>query len=139
MELEMERMLRLITTVELQSGELREKLHAAEKELHTEQLMNRDANSLLKRIRTDIHITSGLIQQPSKLKEAVINLYHRYNQEKDFERGRVHDQEAETEFMRQREHLERTVAGLQKLAYREQVKKKVPPNVKLIQVKIKTT
>ncbi|XP_075215374.1 testes of unusual size [Lycorma delicatula] len=133
MELEMERMLHLITNLELQSTELREKLHGTEKELHHAKILNRDSNALLKRIRTDIHITSGLIQNPNKLKEAVVKLYHQYNQEKDFEKGRVHEQEAETEFMRQREYLENTVAGLKQLAYREQAKKKIPPNIKLIQ------
>nr|CAD7587153.1 unnamed protein product [Timema genevievae] len=94
--------------------ELKEKLYATDLELEAERQRNRENNSLLRRIRIDLHNCSGLIQEPNKLKESVRNLYHKYSHDQESASNRVQDVDAQTEFMRQREHLERTVASLKR-------------------------
>nr|CAD7265563.1 unnamed protein product [Timema shepardi] len=94
--------------------ELKEKLYATDLELEAERQRNRENNSLLRRIRIDLHNCSGLIQEPNKLKESVRNLYHKYSHDQESASSRVQDVDAQTEFMRQREHLERTVASLKR-------------------------
>lgn len=49
----------------------------------------------------------------------VQRLYHQYSEGKEFEHGRQEDRDAQTEFNRQRDHLERTVSSLKKLYYKE--------------------
>nr|CAD7457121.1 unnamed protein product [Timema tahoe] len=101
-------------SLELQLTELKEKLYATDLELEAERQRNRENNSLLRRIRIDLHNCSGLIQEPNKLKESVKNLYHKYSHDQESASNRVQDVDAQTEFMRQREHLERTVASLKR-------------------------
>lgn len=49
-------------------------------------------------------------------------MYHRYSEGKDFEHSRQEDRDAQYEFMRQRDHLERTVDSFKKLYYKETTK-----------------
>nr|CAD7403159.1 unnamed protein product [Timema cristinae] len=114
MEVELENLQKTNNSLELQLTELKEKLYATDLELEAERQRNRENNSLLRRIRIDLHNCSGLIQEPNKLKESVRNLYHKYSHDQESASSRVQDVDAQTEFMRQREHLERTVASLKR-------------------------
>jgi hypothetical protein len=46
------------------------------------------------------------------------HLYKKYSKDTSFNRSQGQDVEAQTEFMRQREHLERTVASLKQQVYK---------------------
>ncbi|PSN49348.1 hypothetical protein C0J52_04287 [Blattella germanica] len=119
MELELENLQKVNTSLDLQLAELREKLSATNNELIKEHQENRSKNALLRRIRFDLHNASGLIQEPKQLKDTVRQLYHKYSQDSDFVTSRGEDIDAQTEFMRQREHLERTVTSLKKQVFKE--------------------
>ncbi|XP_067002116.2 cilia- and flagella-associated protein 57 [Anabrus simplex] len=120
MELELENLQKTNTSLDLQLAELKEKLHATDMELQTTLSQNRGSRALFRRMQMDLHDAAGLIQEPNKLKQAVTALYHKYSQDDDdFLNTRVQDVDAQAEFMRQREHLERTVAALKRQAAKE--------------------
>lgn len=50
-------------------------------------------------------------------------IYHQYCGGKEFKHGRQQDLDAQSEFMRQRDYLERTVASLKNLYHKESTKK----------------
>lgn len=56
---------------------------------------------------------SGLVQEPQALK-AVTKLYHKYSTSDEFLRSRKADLDAQCEFIKQRDHLERTIASLKR-------------------------
>ena len=71
MELELENMQKVNTSLDLQLAELREKLNATNNELIVEHEQNRSKNAVMRQIRIDLHNASGLIQEPKKLKDMV--------------------------------------------------------------------
>lgn len=105
--------------LELQLHEVREKLHAARKEIEREMHRNKRCQQLLRKIRVDILDASGLVQEPNALRTAVTNLYHKYSADDEFLRGRKADEDAQCEFIRQRDHLEKTIASLKKQVSRD--------------------
>ncbi|XP_046473446.1 cilia- and flagella-associated protein 57 [Neodiprion pinetum] len=114
METELVNLHKTNVSLELQLYELREKLSSARHEILSEVKRNRTSQLLLRKIRIDLLDTAILIQDPHALKIAVKNLYHKYSDQDEFLRNRAADLEAQCEFMRQRDHLERTVKSLQK-------------------------
>jgi DNA repair exonuclease SbcCD ATPase subunit len=113
MEQELERFHKKNQSLELKNKELLQKLKATDKELKSERQRVQDTEAILKRFRTDIHHTAGLIQEPKQLKESVISLYKKHVGEDTPESAAV-DQDIQQEYSRQREHLERSVASLRK-------------------------
>lgn len=105
--------------LELQLHEVREKLHAARKEIEREMHRNKRCQQLLRKIRVDILDASGLVQEPNALRTAVTNLYHKYSADDEFLRGRKADEDAQCEFIKQRDHLEKTIASLKKQVSRD--------------------
>jgi hypothetical protein len=71
METELENLQRTNTSLELWLQELQRKLNATGKELKSEHKKNQEADALFRCIRFDLHIASGLLQEPKKLKETV--------------------------------------------------------------------
>ena len=70
----------------------------------------------------DLHNTVGLIQEPAKLKESVVSLYQTYFKidEESLSKGTGQfDGDAQDEYARQREHLERNVTALKKKLKKE--------------------
>lgn len=100
--------------LKLQLRETQEKLQGARQETNSETRRGRRCQKLVRRIRTDILDTAGLVQEPSALKTAVTSLYHKYSAAEEFLRSRKADMDAQCEFIRQRELLEKTIASLQK-------------------------
>lgn len=101
-------------SLEQQLHEVREKLHAARQELAREAHSNKRCQQFLRKIRVDILETAGLIQEPNALKTAVTDLYHKYSADDEFLRSREADVDAQCEFIKQRDYLERTIASLKK-------------------------
>lgn len=100
--------------VELQLHEEREKLRIARLEIDCEIHKNKRCQQLVRKIRVDILEAAGLIQEPNALKTAVTNLYHKYSADDEFLRSRKAEVDAQCEFIKQRDHLEKTIASLRK-------------------------
>ncbi|XP_031833358.1 testes of unusual size [Nomia melanderi] len=138
METELVNLHKTNVSLELQLHELREKLAAARRELQRETHTGKRCRRLLKRIRVDLLDASGLVQQPQALKNAVTKLYHKYSASDDFLRSRKADFDAQCEFAKQRDHLERTIASLRKQVFRDkpgigqQMDKTIEENIALI-------
>ncbi|CAH2006904.1 unnamed protein product [Acanthoscelides obtectus] len=109
---ELENLQKVILNLDLQLAELREKLSASNNEVKREIEKNRRMKKALQAIRIDIHHASGLIKNVPALQKAVRDMYHKYDADKDFEVTQAEDTEAKSEFLRQRDFLERTVATL---------------------------
>ncbi|XP_034177079.1 testes of unusual size [Osmia lignaria lignaria] len=119
METELVNLHKTNVSLELQLHELREKLGAARRELQYEAHRNKRCQQLLKKIRVDLLDVSGLVQEPQALKVAVTKLYHKYSSSDEFLRSRKADLDAQCEFIKQRDHLERTIASLKKQVFQD--------------------
>lgn len=80
MEEEIQDRQREITTLELQAVEFREKMNEQEKENQRDKAKIRDLQATLRRIRTGLHNTVEVIQDPLRLKQMVVVslFYHDY-------------------------------------------------------------
>ncbi|KAK1133163.1 hypothetical protein K0M31_014517 [Melipona bicolor] len=138
METELVNLHKTTISLELQLHELREKLRAARRELEYEIHRNKRCQQLLKRIRVDLLDASGLVQEPQALKAAVTKLYHKYSSSDEFLRSRKADLDAQCEFIKQRDHLERTIASLKRQVFQDKagngkdIDKTVEENIILI-------
>nr|XP_012150129.1 PREDICTED: cilia- and flagella-associated protein 57 [Megachile rotundata] len=119
METELVNLHKTNVSLELQLHELREKLGAARRELQYEMHRNKRCQQFVKKIRVDLLDVSGLVQEPQALKAAVTKLYHKYSSSDEFLRSRKADLDAQCEFIKQRDHLERTIASLKKQVYQD--------------------
>lgn len=99
---------------QLKIDEMKEKLTAAKLEIQHESQRRKSCQQLMRKIRIELLNTAGLIQEPKALKSAVIKLYHRYSDNDGFLRNHQADLDAQNEFMKQRDHLEKTIAILKK-------------------------
>ncbi|KOC64830.1 WD repeat-containing protein 65 [Habropoda laboriosa] len=138
METELVNIHQITVSLELQSYELREKLGAARREYQYELQRNKKCQRLLKKIRVDLLDVSGLVQEPEPLKNAITKLYHKYCSSDEFLRSRKADLDAQCEFIKQRDHLERTIASLRKQVFQDKgssgkdIDKRVEENIILI-------
>lgn len=105
--------------LELQLREMREKLRSARQQINCEIQRSKRCQQLLRKIRIDIFDVSGLIQEPSALKTAVKELYHKYSAGEEFARSRKADLDVQCELMRQKDYLEKTVESLRKKIQRD--------------------
>lgn len=94
--------------------ELREKLSAAKREIQIETQRRKRCQQVSRKIRIELLDTAALIQEPNALKSAIIKLYHRYSDSEEFLRNHKADLDAQCEFMKQRDHLEKTISLLKK-------------------------
>ncbi|KAK9883072.1 hypothetical protein WA026_001275 [Henosepilachna vigintioctopunctata] len=117
---ELENLQKIILSLDLQLDELREKLAASDHEVKIEVAKNRRMKEALKNLRTDIHLASGYVQNVPMLIKTIKDIYHKYNADKDFAMGQEEDKDAKSEFLRQREFLERTVTQLKQRVLRNQ-------------------
>ncbi|KAL2735709.1 cilia- and flagella-associated protein 57 [Vespula squamosa] len=137
METELVNLHKTNVSLELQLHELREKLASVRREIYMEVQRNKRCQRLLRNVKVDLLDAAGLIQEPHALKIAVTNLYHKYSSDDEFLRSRKADLDAQCDFMKQRDHLERTVASLKKQAFRtssenKDLDKAIMDNVTLI-------
>ncbi|XP_062921097.1 cilia- and flagella-associated protein 57 [Mobula hypostoma] len=100
--------------LELNIGELKQKLKATEAEMHKEMEKVHRVESVVKRFKTDVYSCVGFIQDPKKLKESVRQLYEKYVPQTDVFDIAAIDLDIQQEFGRQRNHLEKSIATLQK-------------------------
>ncbi|XP_073957164.1 cilia- and flagella-associated protein 57-like isoform X1 [Choristoneura fumiferana] len=98
--------------LELKINQLTEKLSSAKKDFLSEADRNLTLKNTLKKIKIDLHNMTANFQDPMKLKLNVKALFHKYVEDIDFVRSRIAEDEAIREFNRQRDHLEKQVAGL---------------------------
>ncbi|XP_072366701.1 cilia- and flagella-associated protein 57 [Scyliorhinus torazame] len=114
METELELFHKHNTQLELNIGELKQKLKATEAEMRKEMEKVRNVESVVKRFKTDLYNCVAFIQEPKKLKESIWQVYAKYvPQSEVFEIAAV-DSDIQREFGRQRNHLEKSIATLQK-------------------------
>ncbi|XP_063616617.1 cilia- and flagella-associated protein 57 isoform X2 [Cydia splendana] len=118
MENEELKLLNIKHELELKIARLNEQLASAKKDFMNQADMNLQLKSTLKKIKIDLHNMTANFQDPNKLKISVKALFHKYVEDIDFVRSRVAENEAIREFNRQRDHLEKQVAG-----YRQQLTK----------------
>ncbi|KAH9637657.1 hypothetical protein HF086_009325 [Spodoptera exigua] len=112
MENEELKLLNMKHELELKIQQLNEKLGSAKKDFMAEAERNLTLKNTLKKIKIDLHNMTAEFQDPTKLKLAVKTLFQKYVEDIDFVRSRIADDEAVREFNRQRDHLEKQVAGL---------------------------
>ncbi|KAG5321315.1 CFA57 protein, partial [Pseudoatta argentina] len=105
--------------LELQLHEEREKLRITRRETDREIHKNKRCQQLLRKIRIDILELSELIQEPNALKTAVTNLYHKYSADDEILRSRKADIDAQYEFIRQKDQLEKTIVSLKKQMFQD--------------------
>ncbi|XP_042364189.1 cilia- and flagella-associated protein 57 [Plectropomus leopardus] len=100
------------THLKLTVSELRQRLRTTDREMHKEMQRVKDLETHLQRLKSDLHKCVSFIQEPKKLKDSVQRIYAHYVLHTDgVERNSV-DEDFQTAFCRQREHLEKTVSGL---------------------------
>ncbi|KAF9421540.1 hypothetical protein HW555_002473, partial [Spodoptera exigua] len=112
LEVSLESLLKRKAIRELKIQQLNEKLGSAKKDFMAEAERNLTLKNTLKKIKIDLHNMTAEFQDPTKLKLAVKTLFQKYVEDIDFVRSRIADDEAVREFNRQRDHLEKQVAGL---------------------------
>ncbi|XP_072918863.1 cilia- and flagella-associated protein 57 [Hemitrygon akajei] len=114
MENELELFHKQNTQLELNIGELKQKLKATEAEMRKEMEKVHRVESVVKHFKTDVYNCVGFIQDPKKLKESVQQLYEKYVPQTDVFDIAAIDLDIQQEFGRQRNHLEKSIATLQK-------------------------
>ncbi|XP_048844683.1 cilia- and flagella-associated protein 57 isoform X2 [Brienomyrus brachyistius] len=119
MEGELEQFQNQNTQLDLNIGDLKMKLKTSETETHRQIQKVRQLETLVDRFKTDLHNCVGHIQEPRKLKDSICKLYHRYVQQSDLVDIVAMDADIQKEYSRQREHMERTMASLQKKLAKE--------------------
>lgn len=126
----MERYHKNSSTLEMQIRDLRLKNDAHQKEIALQKKRAVKAEGESRRMRTDLHDTMQLIQEPNQLKEKVKELYKKHVD--------VHveevalDTDIQKEYNRQREYLEKSVASLKKQLSKESEKHRAD-NSKIMQ------
>ncbi|XP_034724351.1 cilia- and flagella-associated protein 57 isoform X3 [Etheostoma cragini] len=100
------------TQLKLTVSDLRLKLRTRDKEMHKEMQKVKDLETHLQRLKSDLHICVGFIQEPRKLKESVQMLRARYVPQANVVEKSSVDEDIQTAFCRHRDHLERTVNSL---------------------------
>merc|ERR1712164_15641 len=127
MEGELERFHKTNINLQLEKSTLKQKLKACDSELQMQRQKVRDLRSVIKTFKIELHKCAGKIQDPIELKKAVTQLHSTfcsqaetstYHQRKDGEEGANQidtssaEEKAQALMMRQREHLERSLASL---------------------------
>ncbi|KAL3318606.1 Cilia- and flagella-associated protein 57 [Cichlidogyrus casuarinus] len=118
MEAELERFHKQNVQLELNVQETKQKKRAIEEDLAIEKQATREVEGALRRIKTDIYNAVGSLQEPKLLRSAVVAIYKKYIQD-DKGADASNDADIQKEFTRQRDHLERSVAGLRKKLARD--------------------
>ncbi|KAM7541122.1 hypothetical protein Aperf_G00000038958 [Anoplocephala perfoliata] len=113
MEGELERFNQQNGALDLNIEELKEKLKSTLEELKAERQLRRNTQATVKRFRSDLYNVVGKIQEPKALKDGIVELYKKHVQN-DLSSEMTLNEEMQREFARQRDHLERTLAGVRK-------------------------
>merc|ERR1712088_122167 len=121
MEGELERFHKANISLNLEKTTLKQKLKACDSELQMQRQKVRDCRSVIKTFKIELHKCAGKIQDPQELKKAVIQLHaasrgndsgsSSKDQESKIDTS-SQEEKAQSLMMRQREHLERSLASL---------------------------
>ncbi|XP_030630638.1 cilia- and flagella-associated protein 57 [Chanos chanos] len=114
MDAELEQVTKKNTQLELKIADMKLRLSAGDKEMSKERQRVKDLERLVERFKTDLHNCVSFIQKPKELKDCLHKLYEHYVQESDVVEVAGMGADVQEEQIRQREHLERTVASLKK-------------------------
>ncbi|XP_009876698.1 PREDICTED: WD repeat-containing protein 65, partial [Apaloderma vittatum] len=120
MEGELERFHKENTQLKLNITRLQQKLKATDHEMHRERQKKQNMETLIKRVKTDLHNCVGFIQDSKKMKDGIRELYTKYVQQSDLVETEAVDADLQQEYMRQREYLERNLAALIKQVVKDQ-------------------
>merc|ERR1712167_52002 len=120
MESELERFHKANTSLELEKTTLKQKLRACDADLQGQRQKVRNKSNLIKSIKIELHKCAGKIQQPQELKKSVTNLHAKYCSQADNVASKndaqvdtsSQEEKSQQLIMRQREHLERSLASL---------------------------
>merc|ERR1712173_279522 len=123
MESELERFHKANTSLELEKTTLKQTLRACDADLQGQRQKVRNKSNLIKCIKIELHKCAGKIQEPQELKKAVTNLHAKYcsqadndtsnnNNKNDVVDTSSQEEKSQQLIMRQREHLERSLASL---------------------------
>ncbi|KAK0157898.1 hypothetical protein PV328_011585 [Microctonus aethiopoides] len=118
-EMELVNLHKMNGILELQLNETREKKSAIKRELHLEIKKNQNDDIIMKKVQAGLADAITVIHDPVALKSIVKHLYQNYSTNKEFSQHRRADLEAQCEFARQRDQLERTVESLKKHIHRK--------------------
>jgi len=120
MESELERFHKANTSLELEKTTLKQKLRACDADLQGQRQKVRNKSNLIKSIKIELHKCAGKIQEPQELKKSVTNLHAKYCSTADNVASKndaqvdtsSQEEKSQQLIMRQREHLERSLASL---------------------------
>ncbi|XP_060897415.1 cilia- and flagella-associated protein 57 [Labrus mixtus] len=100
------------TQLKLTVSELRLKLRTRDKEMQKDMQKNKDLETQLQRIKSDLHNCVGFIQEPKKLKDSVQTIYTRYVPQSDRVEKKAVDEDIHRAFIRQHDHMEKIIGSL---------------------------
>ncbi|XP_072308119.1 cilia- and flagella-associated protein 57 [Eucyclogobius newberryi] len=103
---------KLNTELKLTTSQLRLRLRTKDKEMHKEMQKMKDLETHLQRLKSELHVCAGFIQEPKKLKDCVQMIYGRYIQPTDMVEKSSAEEEILQVFSLHRGHLEKTVTSL---------------------------
>ncbi|XP_074529308.1 cilia- and flagella-associated protein 57 [Halichoeres trimaculatus] len=100
------------TQLKFTISDLRLKLKTRDKEMQKETQKVKDLETHLQRLKSDLHNCVGFIQEPKKLKESVRAIYAHYVPQPDQMEMTTVNEDVCRAFIRQQDHLQRTVNSL---------------------------
>lgn len=125
MEGELERFQKTNINLQLEKSTLKQKLKACDSELQMQRQKVRDLRSNIKQFKIELHKCAGKIQDPQELKKSVIQLHAAFRDSEKISNNKngmdgsdakvdtsSNEEKAQSLMMRQREHLEKTLAAL---------------------------
>ncbi|XP_055077982.1 cilia- and flagella-associated protein 57 [Periophthalmus magnuspinnatus] len=112
LEDELQQIGKLNAHLKLTTSQLRLRLRTKDKEMHKEMQKMKDLETHLQRLKSELHVCAGFIQEPKKLKDCVQMIYSRYVQPSDTVDKSSFEEEIQQVFGLHQRHLERTVASL---------------------------
>uniref|UniRef100_A0A336LBT2 CSON008297 protein n=1 Tax=Culicoides sonorensis TaxID=179676 RepID=A0A336LBT2_CULSO len=111
MEKELEGLQQSHKQLTLRLSKLNDKHEGTAAELKKECQRRRTATAQFARICGEIHELAQYIQKPNELKQAIIDLYQKYADDKEVQKMLQVEAQIKNEFMRQREHIEKLSSG----------------------------
>merc|ERR1712071_127047 len=141
MENELEKFNKDNISLHLEKSNHRQRIRAAESDLSKLRQQLRDSRTIIKNMKNEIHKAAGLIQDTTEMKHAVAKLHSVYCQTNQSAQGKKakdadvleaenSEKKSKALLARQKEHLEQSVAMLQKKSLKDK------QNMKKAQVKI---
>ncbi|KAK6624808.1 hypothetical protein RUM44_011672 [Polyplax serrata] len=113
MEIELDDLQKMNLMLDDNLNSLREKLANTYKSLHIYKRKYKETLVVIKKVKTDIYLASGYVQNYKDLKDSIKKLHIKYITEKDFSKARKGDEECLAELQRQKTYLQGIVKSLE--------------------------